>query len=37
MILKFIRFYFSRTTKDGVALRKAIKAEMPQAKKKVME
>jgi len=34
MIFKFIRFYFSRTTKNGVALRKAIKSEMPQAKPK---
>jgi len=32
MIFKFIRFYFSRTTKNGVVLRKAIKAAMPQPK-----
>ena len=34
MIIKFLRFYFSRTSRNGVALRKAIKAAMPQVKSK---
>ena len=32
MIIKFLRFYFSRTSRNGVALRKAIKAAMPKVK-----
>lgn len=32
MILQFLRFYFSRTAKNGVAIRKAIKAAMPKPK-----
>jgi len=35
LILNFIVFYFLRTTKSGVALRRAIKAAMPQPRKKV--
>ena len=30
MLLKFLRFYFSRTTRNGVVLRRAVKAEMPK-------
>ena len=32
MIIQFLRFYFSRTTKNGVALRKSIKSAMPRPK-----
>ena len=34
MIIQFLRFYFSRTTKNGVALRKSIKSAMPRPKVK---
>ena len=32
MIRAFLRFYFSRSTRDGVTLRRIIKDAMPQPK-----
>lgn len=32
LLISFCRFYFSRTAKNGVAIRKAIKAAMPKPK-----
>jgi len=31
MIILFLRFYFKRTQRNGVALRRAVKAAMPRS------